>query len=217
MILKSFGCSFIYGTDLADDGLAMIKSKPSKLTWPSLIAQSLNYEYQCYARPGIGNLRISEQVLSQAYCEPSLFVVGWTWIDRFDYTSDSNQWQTIVPVDSTVQAEAYYKHLHSQYRDKFTTLSAIKLTIDTLRQNGHRFIMTGIDDLTFETEWHTTPAVMALQDYIRPYISTFDNQSFLEWSRAKRFEISSGFHPLEPAHRAAASLMLDNIGSYIKV
>lgn len=217
MILKSFGCSFIYGTDLADDGLAMIKSKPSKLTWPSLIAQSLNYEYQCYAKPGIGNLRISEQVLSQAYCEPSLFVVGWTWIDRFDYTSDSDQWQTIVPVDSTVQANAYYKYLHSQYRDKFTTLSAIKLTIDTLRQNGHRFIMTSIDDLTFETEWHTTPAVMALQDYIRPCISTFDYQNFLEWSRAKGFDISGGSHPLEQAHQAAAAQVLDNIGSCIKV
>ena len=64
MMLKSFGCSFIYGSDLSDDGKGFPLASPSKLSWPSLLAQSLNYTYECYARPGSGNLRILEKVLN---------------------------------------------------------------------------------------------------------------------------------------------------------
>ena len=66
MKLKSFGCSFIYGTDLADDGRGFIAATPSRLTWPALLAQNLDYSYECYARPGCGNLRILEKILNQA-------------------------------------------------------------------------------------------------------------------------------------------------------
>lgn len=210
MILKSFGCSFIFGTDLPDDGREKMFATPSKYTWPSHLATHLGYEHRCYARPGIGNLRIMERVLSQAAnIEPAFFVIGWTWIDRFDYANaQDNSWTTLMPIDTSRLATTYYRDLHSQYRDKLTTLINIKVVIDTLRQKNQKFLMTYMDDLIFETRYHTSPAISELQDYIRPYMTTFDGKNFLDWCKEHQYEISPTLHPLEQAHRAGADYMI---------
>jgi hypothetical protein len=214
MIVKSFGCSFIFGTDLPDAGLGEPRARPSFLTWPALVAQHKSAGYRCYARPGSGNLQILERLMSQIACnEHALYIIGWSWIDRFDYTTQENdQWQTIMPIDTGATAKTYYKELHSQYRDKLTSLMCIKLAIDTLQQRGYPFIMTYMDDLIFEKPWHTTPALTDMQDYIRPHLTQFDNTNFLNWSKQKGFEISQTLHPLVPAHRAAADYILNTSG-----
>ena len=215
MILKSFGCSFIFGTDLADSSCAKEVIVPSHCTWPAIIAKKKQYHYSCFARPGAGNLQIAEQVLSQASSsDNSLFVINWSWIDRFDhwgpknFWTNGNQWQTIHPTDKTETSKIYYQNLHTEYRDKLTTLMSIKLVIDTLQQKDIKFIMTHMDDLIFDTQWHTTPVVLDLQDYIKPYIIMFDNKNFLNWSRSKGFPESVAWHPLEKAHRAAADYII---------
>jgi hypothetical protein len=220
MKLKSFGCSFIYGSDLADDGHGQEIANPSQLTWPSLLAQDLNYNYECYARPGAGNLRILEAILNQANLnESALFVVGWTWIDRFDYTTipiepkvqsefiGNEVWKTIVPVDTDLRARNYYYDLHSQYRDKLTNLVYIKTAIDILKQKNIPFIMTYTDNILFETQWQYTGAVKQLQEDILPYMTRFQEKTFLEYSKEKGFPISETLHPLEPAHQSAFELI----------
>ena len=212
MKLKSFGCSFIYGSELADDVLGAI---PSQLTWPSHLARHLNYTYECYASPGGGNLQILEQVLNQSTNNTQdLFVVGWTWIDRFDYrpvnpaTPSGSLWRTIMPVDTDNLSKVYYRDLHSEYQDKFTCLSYIKLAIDTLNQKGIPFIMTYIDGLLFDQQWHTTPAVIDLQKQVKPHMTTFEGQSFLEWSRAYGYPETARWHPLEEAHAIAGDYII---------
>ena len=212
MMLKSFGCSFIFGSDLSDDGQTVTYATPSKLTWPALMAKKIGLNYACYARPGSGNLRILESVLSHAATgEKDLFVIGWTWIDRFDYTTTQDEWKTILPVDTTALAKTYYKDLHSQYRDKLTTLLQIRIAIDALNQSQIPFIMTYMDDLIFESMWHTTSAVIRLQEFVQPYMTTFEGNTFLDWARTKKYEISPTLNPLEPAHAAAAEFMLSQI------
>ena len=171
MKLKSFGCSFIFGTDLHDDSRLAPKATPSNYTWPALLAQHNNWEYTCYARPGSGNLQILERLLNQLTdTEPAVYVVGWTWIDRFSYTGDNNDWwkspwRTLMPIESDYVTETYYKHLHSEMRDKLTTLLNVKIAIDSLKSHGHKFIMTYLDDLMFDQRWNTTPAIVELQRY----------------------------------------------------
>lgn len=215
MKLKSFGCSFVFGTDLADAS-RVGPPRPSQLTWPALLAQDLGYDYTCYARPGAGNLQILEQVLNQTNnVDNDLFVVNWTWIDRFDYYNVDydgrpwNDWFTIMPIDTTAIAKTYYRDLHSEYCDKFTSLSYIKLAIDTLEQQHIPFIMTYTDELLFDQRWHTTPAVIALQSSIQPKMVSFEGQTFLDWSRVNNYPISAGWHPLEDAHRNAALIVFD--------
>jgi hypothetical protein len=201
MKLKSFGCSFIFGSDLAD----------SNTSWPALLAQHYNLQYQCHARPGSGNLRILESVLnSLADSEPAVYVIGWTWIDRFDYTDPAtDNWCSVLPADRTTQAQLYYRHFHSQYRDKLTTLINIKTAQDAVLAAGHQLIMTHMDDLIFEKVWHCSPAVTQLQNSVMPNIVQFENQTFLNWARQQGHEISDTWHPLESAHQAAAELMIN--------
>lgn len=217
MILKSFGCSFIFGTDLAintNDGPSFYEPHAlfSRKTWPALIANEIGVDYISYAKAGCGNLRILERVLIQAADpKPAIFIIGWTWIDRYDYTDANDFWSTVVPVDKTKTADFYYRNLHSQYRDKLTTLVYIKTAIDILNQHKIPFVMTYMDDLIFENEWHTNPGIVELQNYVRPYLTQFESKNFLDWSRSKKFPISPGLHPLEEAHTAAAKLILSEL------
>jgi len=229
MMLKSFGCSFIFGTDLADDGRNKSYATGSQLTWPALLAQDLNYKYYTYARPGSGNLRILDSVLRESVDnDKKIFVIGWTWMDRFDYTVSptpngvhfwdgvgEEQWKTIMPVDRDQQAKTYYRDLHSQLRDKFTSLINIKIAIDTLKQKNIPFIMTYIDELLFETSWHTSVPIMDLQEYIRPYMTKFEDQTFLDWTKNKGFPISETLHPLEEAHDAGFRLVKSNLDTIL--
>ena len=220
MELKSFGCSFIYGSELSDVSTIDYERNPpaSKLSWPALLAKKLNHTYQSFARPGAGNLYIAESVLNHASCcEPQLFVIGWTWIDRFEYFDSQNSWQCLTPGQDTELSHGYYRNYHSQYRDKLTTLINIKLCIDTLRSARHSFIMTAMDDLIFEADFHTSPAIIDLQDAIRSDISWFNNRTFLQWSQQCNFPISHLLHPLETAHEQAAELVFDNSDQWIKV
>jgi hypothetical protein len=221
MKLKSFGCSFIFGSDLADDGRDQPFATASKFTWPALLAQDLQMQYECYARPGSGNLRILEKVLSVATQEPAVFVIGWTWIDRFDYVVDfanqrhnihdladeCNLWRTMMPQDRSANSDFYFRQLHNQYRDKLSSLIYIKTAIDTLTQKNLPFIMTYMDELLFETEWHASSAVTDLQTSIRPYMTKFEDKTFLEFAKVHNFPISETLHPLEPAHQAGFELI----------
>ena len=216
MIVKSFGCSFIFGTDLADDGRDTAYATRSTSTWPALIAQKLSLDYACYARPGAGNLRILDRILAQAAGnEADLFVIGWTWIDRFDYRGNNTWWSTIMPVDTDDRAQCYYRDIHDQYRDKLTNLIYIRTAIETLERKQIPFFMTYMDDLLFERDHHSSPAVTDLQDQVRPYLHNYQGQNFLDWSRQQGFEISSTAHPLEAAHRAAADYWLPQIQSRV--
>jgi hypothetical protein len=237
MILKSFGCSFIFGSELSDDielkqGVhypltsritgADLYMSGSQLTWPALSAKELGYTYQCYARPGVGNLQIADQVINHAANnEPAFYVIGWTWIDRFDYVVNSPdsgsdyKWKTILPADNTDLTKIYYRDLHSEYKDKLTALITIRSTIDTLKQKNIPFVMTYIDELLFDFRWNITAAVADLQKYIQPYMTKFDGKNFLEWSKQNGYPIGKALHPLEQAHRAAADYMLQ-LGVYKK-
>jgi hypothetical protein len=228
MMLKSFGCSFIFGTELADDGADGTWATPSQLTWPALLAQNLKYNYKSYAWPGSGNLQILEKLLTQSTLDQSSFyVVGWTWIDRFDYITPippgfqspnkvgSDYWNTLVPVASSPEAQIFYKSLHSQCQDKLMSLIYIKTAIDILKQKNISFIMTYIDELIFETKWHITPAILDLQEYIRPYMTQFEDKTFLNFSKEKGFRISKTLHPLEDAHQVAFELIRPKVDAIL--
>ena len=219
MKLKSFGCSFIFGTDLHDDGRNLIVPTASNHTWPAYLAQHFGFDYECQARPGSGNLQIAERVLSSlTELDSSFYVIGWTWIDRFDYTNSNvsndpiqskwKNWRTLMPVDTTDLAKTYYRGLHSEYRDKLCSLMYIKLVIDTLQQQGKSFLMTYQDDLLLDAGWNCTPAVLELQNFVKPHMSTFDGKTFYHWSKNQGYEISPTLHPLEQAHRAAADYII---------
>jgi len=224
MKLKSFGCSFVYGTDLHDDGRDLPRSTPSKHTWPALLAQHLGHAYECYARPGSGNLQIWENIVNQITTQESaLYVIGWTWIDRFDYIHENapnwfngTRWKTIMPIDQDITAEMYYRDIHSEHLDKMQSLIYVKSAIDLLLENKCQFIMTLMDNLLLDQRWNISSGMLPMQRYVEPYFSSFAGQNFVDYSRDRGHPISTTMHPLESAHRDVADYVIDNLDYYIK-
>jgi hypothetical protein len=224
MKLKSFGCSFVFGTDLHDDGRDLPYATPSQHTWPALLAQHLGYEYECWARPGAGNLQIWENMANQIATQESvLYVIGWTWIDRFDYINENAAtwfgrtcWKTIMPIDQDTTAEMYYRDLHSEHLDKMKSLIYVRSAIDLLLANKCQFIMTSMDDLLLDQRWNISSGMLPMQRYVESYLSSFAGQNFVDYSRDRGHPISATMHPLESAHRDAADLVIDNLQDYIK-
>lgn len=210
MKLKSFGCSFIFGSELSDNHR---EYTVSQLTWPALLSKHHGYSYECFARPGSGNLQILENILNQSAAnEPAVFVIGWTWIGRFDYVDTNVQpekWETFLPANDTPGSNFYYRYLCSQTQTKLSSLIYIKTAIDILKQKQIPFIMTYVDDLLFESEWHTTPGIKELQHYIQPYLTTFNGLTFLEWSKQNGYKITEKWHPLDEAHLVASKYMIE--------
>ena len=216
MQVKSFGCSFIFGSELLDDGKNEKYATGSQLTWPALLAKHYNYQYQTHARPGSGNLQILERLMSHfagPVNDETICIVGWSWIDRFDYCIENSPWPgrpwaTLMPIDTTETARVYYKNLHSELQDKLVNLVYIKQAIDFLKEKSIPFIMTYMDHLLFDTRWNSTPAITELQNYVKPYMTAFDGLNFQEFSKKNKYPISNIGHPLEQAHRSAGDYII---------
>ena len=227
MKLKSFGCSFVFGTDLPNDGHLGPLITPSDHAYPVLIAKRLGMAWSCHARPGASNFEILNRIITEISTgEAMLAVINWTWIDRFGWIDESlpnvkhpcnpMRWASIMPVDTDRRAEFYYRDLHTQLRDKVETLTSIKTAVDCLRANGTQFVMTWTDRLIWETEWHCPPSVAWLQDQIKPFMTDFSGLNFVDWSRDRGHEISSTLHPLERAHEDAADYLLTRWDNVLK-
>jgi hypothetical protein len=204
-MIVSCGDSFFYGSDLQD----------TLNTWPSLIAKRLGHEYHCQARPGVGNLQILKQILEaqQQFGNSAVYLINWTWIDRFDYiNTQDEQWHTVRPsLDDATRDPAYYRLFHSEQADKFTNLVYISQAIQALQ--GHRYLMTYMDPLMFDQQWHAPDYIKTLQDKVRTHLNSFDGQTFLEWSRSNGYPESKHWHPLETAHQAAADHWSEKVQS----
>lgn len=210
MLLKSFGCSFVFGTDLADSTTDPLYPRHSYNTWPALLAGELKLPYQCHAHGGSGNLSILDRILKNiSISQPDFFVVNWTYIDRFDYSdpgggpTKGNDWLCLRPGDSDQLNEIYFRNLHSEYRDKLSTLTYIHTAITALQQAGCPFLMTFMDPLMFDRQFHTNTGLEYLQHLVSSHLHTFDGRDFLRWSQDHGYPISATNHPLEQAHQAA--------------
>jgi len=214
MKIKSFGCSFTYGTDLQDcpDYTALI---PSMSTWPALLAKKFGVGYKCYALPGQGNFKILTDLIAQASLDdPALIIVNWTWIDRFDYIDGQESWQTLRPAEDTEIEKFYYRNLHSQFRDMIESAYHINTAIEFLKERKYPFIMTYMDYnlLTpIDPNWHHPGSIEIMQKKISDYLTAFHGKNFLDWSRDRGFKISDNWHPLEQAHRDAAEYMTPEV------
>jgi hypothetical protein len=214
MKIKSFGCSFIYGSDLSD-----FSNNPeidfSNSVWPALIADRLNIDYECYALPGQGNFKILCDIISQtSLTDPALMIINWSWMDRFDYIDQQELWQTLRPSENTTVEKFYYRNLHSQYQDVLKSAYYVNSAIDILNEKCYPFVMSYMDYnlLTpIDPTWHDPRPIEVIQRRINKYLTHFNGMNFLDWSRGHGFSISEAWHPLEEAHAAAADYMFDQV------
>ena len=211
MKLKSFGCSFIFGSELSD--ITNRTKKYSQLTWPAIIAQRLELDYACYAKPGSGNLQILNNLLDQvAQHNNDVYIINWTFTNRWDYMyANNNQWHSVLPWDTHDRAEFYYRHFQAEHTDKLNNLIWINCAVQALQSVSAKFCMTYMDELLLDSRWNTGPGIAQLQQRVAPHLNLFDGATFVEWSQQNGYAISSQYHhPLEQAHAAAADYLLNH-------
>lgn len=211
MKLKSFGCSFIFGSELSD--ITNRTKKYSQLTWPAIIAQRLELDYACYAKPGSGNLQILNNLLDQvAQHRNDVYIINWTFTNRWDYMyAGNNQWHSILPWDTHDRAEFYYRHFQAEHTDKLNNLIWIDCAVQALQSVSAKFCMTYMDELLLDSRWNTGPGIAQLQQRVAPHLNLFDGATFVKWSQQNGYAISSQYHhPLEQAHVAAADYLLNH-------
>ena len=209
MKLKSFGCSFIWGSELPD--VPIPGHGHSELTWPARLSRELNMPYECHAWPGRGNFFIAKQVLDQlTTTTPEFYVINWTWIDRFDFVEIENkdQWQTLRPGQGNhPHGDFYYRNLHSELQDKLHSLQSIKLVALELLAARQPFIMTYMDDLIFDQRWHTTPSMLTQQEFLKPLMLHWhmtdrvpETMNWAQWAVQHGHPITASNHLLESGH-----------------
>jgi hypothetical protein len=215
--IKAFGCSFIWGTDLSDAEYP----HGSGMTWPALMARHRNLEYKNCAIGGIGNTQIAAMIateLGEDDNPDSIYVIQWTWADRFDYVDTDQMWQTLRPSLEMPHADYYYRHLQSEFLDRFTSLQSMAATVSLLNQLNQKFIMTALDtslsDSVDPAYFH--PSILdSYWKMVQPHLHWFQGLDFLSWSRKHGFSESALCHPLESAHQSATELMLPVIDAIL--
>lgn len=222
--LISFGDSFTWGTDLSDDDPG--RQQPSKLTWPSLFANKLGLEYICLAKPGASNHEITRLFFnySKSITKDDLIVVNWTWLDRWEYfdsnlpkhlygpthveffwLEDQHQWIQVRPGDD--KEKYYWANYHSELNDKWKSLQLVHSVKSWLDKREIPYLMTCVDMLIKDQEFHTPDYILALQREVLESILWFDKQGFVDWSRTRGYPVSAGWHPMDLAHSKAAELI----------
>ena len=97
MIIIAGGDSFVFGAELSDQ----IGGRPSKLSYPALLAKENNFEYQCSAWPGNANSAISRMTMTA--CEHARknssvgVIVMWSFTNRYEFRWNYNTLQKLSP------------------------------------------------------------------------------------------------------------------------
>ena len=215
--IVGFGDSFVWGSEIANNN-------DGSLAWPSLVALTLNAEYETLAEPGCDNDAIARQIYHYFSINDSkhtLAVINWTWALRWDfYMANQDTWITLGPACVPEKLVHLVDHTQAQrvvdfYKDyanssilwnKFRNLQTIFAVQQFLKVYNIAAVQTYMDDMLFSTEWHAPDYVRQLQNLVRPHMSTWDGKNFLDWCRARGHEITDpGWHPLASAHEDAAS------------
>lgn len=242
MNIGIFGDSFLFG-----DGLSDAIPYPSKKVWPALIAKKLNFPFYNFSKAGAGNLYIADQVSRYISINGnnSFYFINWSYIDRYDKVEVCNsqveyqialtsmldskinrkhhipyteKWKSILPAHNTTSAKEYYKHFFHQYTAKLQNLLTIHSVLCQLKEKNCKYIMTYMDHLLFENEWHTSYSIEFLQQSIRNDMSTFNDLDFLSWSEKNKYAPSNdGLHPGEQSHQAAAEYWMPRVRTLLNI
>jgi hypothetical protein len=208
----AFGDSFTRGDELTDCPDHTDDFAHSTQTWPSILSRTVGCKYHCFALGGVGNQYIGWQIANRLRPE-TLFIVNWTYFERFDYVDiDSDRWTTVHPRHDHKLSHYFFKHIDSEVWNTYRNLQHMHSAISLLKQNNIDFIMTCLDSkysnsvdkmLNFtNSKWND--AIEKLHEQVSPHITTFEKLDFLSWSKHNKYEIGAQGHPLEKAHAEAA-------------
>jgi len=222
-----FGDSFVFGTELADN-------PDGSKSWIAQAARDLGCSYSTNAMPGCGNDRIAQQVYSYYSNNTSnntLAVINWTWVARWDfYLTERKIWITLGPTcvpeklkwimlrkDAQEMIDFYNRRV-LVLQNKFRNLQTILAVQTYLKSKNIASVQTYMDYELLNQGEHAPDYVQELQALVKPELTLFEGENFVDWSRKNGFQVTDpGLHPLEQAHAAACELWVDTYAQILKV
>jgi len=188
--------------------------------YPSLIAQQLNVQYVCRAKPTNSNHKIARMILSYDDYQPDNFVLTeWTSGIRNEFRTEQG-WMGTSMATYKKGTGSFEEHYYQQgpgqweYTGVYQTLKEIVLAQTFLKANNIPYLFTFYPDEILKSNLYRRP-----DEYIGPLLKLidwncflhFDNHGFLAWCKENNYEFESdGSHPADSAHQQAADYVLKN-------
>jgi hypothetical protein len=215
--ILSSGCSFIQGSELGDE------YPFSKHTYPALISQHYNVEYDCVAYPSASNQGIAKSLFDYGNLSGCFVIVQWTFPSRLglqlSYPFKNKHGQDQRWFDLAPNNWDLINHFN-EYREYTEQLK--NLQIDKLHDIVYRH--AGNDD---NFMFYTLLAIRAVQQLLvstnTPYlfvagcnalrdinqVHTIEGLGFVEYCDNKNFTKGKHNHPLHDAHKSVCNLILE--------
>jgi hypothetical protein len=225
--LYAFGCSLIYGSELADVNQSPLV--PSGLTFTALAAKKLNYNYKCIAKPGASNTAMARRITNYAdKISPGLVFVLWTYPTRFEFKFNYptgygvklniSSWLSILPMHNKTSVDfinEFYKHTGSNSDfGMYTTIQSVLLAQTILEKTQIPYIFACADTemlQTIKSKSHSNFNVNAILQYIDTTKFLDQNLGFTRWANENNYKIGDGNHPLEEAHEDYSKFLVDQL------
>ena len=71
--------------------------------------------------------------------------------------------------------------------------------------------MTYMDDLIFDQRWHTTPAMLAQQEFVKPLMLHWPDQNWAMWASKQGHPVTASNHLLESGHKQVFQHVLERL------
>lgn len=192
--LHAFGDSFTYGHELRDCPTHNFPT-PSKLTYSALLANDMEYEYQCHAMGGMSNNTILRQIKHASISRYDMCVVMWTFSIRhaFMFVGKSG-WRTIQQ-DEHKWWWNTIDHTPEQCLDR--TLDSMLAAQTILNSIGCMYIF-----LTNNIE---------LQDYVEYNSKWLDKSKWCFLPEKHKMIYSHNGHPKEDVHHDVFQILKEKL------
>ena len=228
MILVAAGDSYIWGSELAD-----CQPGYSKQTFPALLAQQSNMDYVCAAHPGNANNAISRMAIDalSKIDSDKFLLVEWTYPQRAEFRIN-DEWVSINSwhINAKEFSESYFKHAgDSEYYEIYSTLKEIvflqqyciinKIPYMFMTAHNHfyqhenyiRRRDAGLDNLYNQINW---------ENWFWFAASMQENETrapigFHRWAVENKYKVGVQLHPLDDAHKIAATLITEKFNELV--
>jgi hypothetical protein len=226
MKLLAGGCSLIYGSEMPDDRLEILgEDGYSRLTYPALLAEHYNLEYQCVALPGAGNDTIARRILDTITDETSLVIVNWTYKDRFEFHYNDIGWQSLKNTNTAHLDRVSHlsRSFYSELTDTYSWhryLQEIVCLQTVLTNKKIPFVFSSADRQIIINDVVHSNGDLELYNLIDFDRWVFwknpkngNTSTFIYWAQQSNYPVGPNLHPLEEAHRQSLDLFKEKIGT----
>jgi hypothetical protein len=144
MRIIAFGCSYTYGhglPDCLDDDKVTQGSEPSKLAFPSLLANKLNYKCINLGKSGNSNKEIWHDILNFKFQQNDIAIITWTYFSRFCIIKSDN----IRRINPWKEEEKLfymnYSNRHDMILDFYARLNHVNLYLNNTDVKNYNFVI----------------------------------------------------------------------------